>query len=56
MQNADVSISGAGDAILRVEQALDVRISGAGSVRYYGQPESVSKQISGAGNVSEIGE
>ncbi len=56
VQNADVSISGAGDAMLRVEQALDVRISGAGSVRYYGQPESVSKQISGAGNVSQIGE
>jgi hypothetical protein len=55
-QSAGVSISGAGDAIVWAEQSLDVRISGAGSVRYYGQPENFSEQISGAGNVRDLGE
>jgi hypothetical protein len=55
-QSAEVRISGAGDALLWAERELDARISGAGSVRYYGEPESVSKQISGAGSVRELGE
>jgi hypothetical protein len=54
-QHADVSISGAGDATVWAVRSLDVRISGAGSVRYYGQPPSFSEQISGAGNVSDLG-
>ena len=55
-QDANVSISGAGDALVWAERSLDVRISGAGSVSYYGQPETFSEQISGAGNVRELGE
>ena len=54
-QTADVRISGAGSATLRVEKSLDASISGAGSVNYYGSP-SVTQAISGAGDVKQIGE
>jgi hypothetical protein len=54
-QDADVSISGAGNATLWVEHELDAHISGAGSIDYYGDP-AVSKNISGAGSVRRIGE
>lgn len=54
-EDTNVNISGAGDATVWAERSLDVRISGAGSVNYYGQPETFSKQISGAGNVRDLG-
>jgi hypothetical protein len=52
---ADVRISGAGDATLRVEDQLNAEISGAGSIRYYGSPD-VNQRVSGAGSVRRIGE
>jgi hypothetical protein len=54
-RRAAVSISGAGNATLWAVQSLNVRISGAGSVGYYGQPPSFNEQISGAGNVRDLG-
>ena len=54
-QTADVRISGAGSATMRVEKSLDASISGAGSVNYYGSP-SVTQAISGAGAVNQTGE
>lgn len=54
-QTADVRISGAGSATLRVEESLNASISGAGSVNYYGSP-SVTRAISGAGEVKQIKE
>jgi hypothetical protein len=51
---ADVRISGAGSATLRVEEQLTAEISGAGSVGYYGSPE-VDQHINGAGSVRQIG-
>lgn len=52
---ADVSISGAGSATLWVREMLRIRISGAGNVRYLGDP-SVDQEISGAGSVFKIDE
>jgi hypothetical protein len=49
--NAEVHISGAGDATVRVKTALTAGITGAGSVHYYGSP-TIKKEISGAGSVS----
>jgi hypothetical protein len=34
--------------------ALDVRVSGVGSVSYYGEP-SVTKSVSGMGDVTALG-
>ncbi len=47
---AAVEISGMGDAIVRAETALTANITGAGSVRYFGEPR-VEQTISGAGSV-----
>ena len=52
---ADIQLSGLGDASVWVTEQLIVDISGAGSVRYAGNP-SVSSNISGLGNVQQIGE
>ncbi len=47
---AEVHISGAGDATVRVKNNLNAFITGAGSVNYFGSP-AVQKNISGAGSV-----
>lgn len=49
--NMDISISGAGYAEVNVSDKLDVNVSGAGKIRYKGNPQDVSKSISGAGSV-----
>jgi hypothetical protein len=54
-QAATVRISGAGSASIWVHDTLDVTISEAGNVDYYGSPE-VSKNISGVGKVTSQGD
>ena len=54
-QYANVHISGAGSATIWVEKDLEASISGTGSIRYYGEPESVNKNISGLGSVNSLG-
>lgn len=51
---ADVRITGAGNAVMRVKNELTATVSGAGSVEYYGSPH-VIKNISGAGSVNQAG-
>lgn len=46
-----ISISGAGSAEVYAAKNLKVEISGTGSVDYYGSPENVEKDISGAGSI-----
>ncbi len=53
--NARVEISGTGDALLWVQEKIDVDISGAGSVRYYGSPV-LNTEMSGLGNLQSLGE
>ncbi|MBI5839750.1 MAG: DUF2807 domain-containing protein [Chloroflexi bacterium] len=52
---ADVRITGAGNAVMRVKNELTAAVSGAGSVKYYGSPH-VTKNISGAGSVNQAGD
>ena len=47
---ANVSVSGVGHVVVRVEKALSASISGAGSIEYYGNPE-VKEHVSGVGRV-----
>lgn len=49
-----IEISGAGDAKVTANKSLKVRVSGAGSVRYKGKPESVNQETSGAGSVKSV--
>jgi Putative auto-transporter adhesin, head GIN domain len=48
--DARVSVSGAGRVVVQVANTLNIGLSGAGSVEYYGNPK-VTQQISGAGRV-----
>ena len=53
VRDADLDFSGSGNAVLRVSETLKVRISGAGSVEYLGNPR-VDQQITGAGTVRRV--
>jgi Putative auto-transporter adhesin, head GIN domain len=46
-----VSITGAGTTTLWPERTLDVRITGAGNVRYFGDPQVVERRVAGIGSV-----
>ncbi len=51
-KQAEIDVKGSGSAIVNVSDALDAKVSGAGSVEYIGNP-TVEKEVSGAGRVSE---
>jgi hypothetical protein len=51
-KEAKIDVSGSGFATVNVSEALDAKVSGAGSVEYVGDP-TVEKDVSGAGRVSE---
>ena len=49
-----VAISGAGTTTLWPEKTLNVRISGVGTVRYFGDPQILEKHLSGVGSVKRM--
>ena len=49
-----VAISGAGTTTLWPEKTLDVRITGVGTVRYYGDPQITDRKVVGVGNVKRM--
>jgi hypothetical protein len=51
-----IAVSGAGDSDVWASEQLDATVSGAGTVRYHGQPEDVQKDVSGAGSVKPASE
>jgi hypothetical protein len=53
-ENYKVEISGAGKAEINVIKELNVEISGAGNVRYKGNPTKNIQDISGAGSVKKV--
>lgn len=54
-ETVNVNISSTGSAVVWATKLLDARISGLGSVDYYGQPE-VTEQISGLGDIRPLGD
>jgi hypothetical protein len=52
-QRAQVNIAGSGRATVWARQQLATAISGAGTVRYYGDP-SLAKSVRGAGHVERV--
>lgn len=48
-----IRISGAGDARIHATEKLTANVSGAGSIRYSGNPVSINKSVSGAGSISQ---
>lgn len=51
---AEVRISGAGSAVIRVSDRLDAVVSSSGAIEYFGDPE-VTSSISGTGVVNRLG-
>jgi hypothetical protein len=50
-KTVEADLSGAGSADIFASESLVAHVSGAGSVRYLGDPANVDKHVSGAGNV-----
>lgn len=50
-ENVKAEINGAGNAVISVSKKLDVEINGAGDIAYYGNPEEIIQDISGAGDL-----
>lgn len=47
---AEITVDGAGDAVVRVADRLDATVGGVGSVEYIGDPQ-VTEDVSGVGSV-----
>lgn len=52
-EKAKIRISGSGDAEVFAKNELDASISGSGNIRFGGNPEKVSKSISGSGTMQK---
>jgi hypothetical protein len=52
-EKLDLGISGAGKAEVNVTKEFNADISGAASVRYKGNPEKISQDVSGAGSIKK---
>jgi RNA polymerase sigma factor (sigma-70 family) len=50
-EKATVDISGSGTALVHSTAALNVYISGSGTIRYEGNPAKINKQITGSGKL-----
>jgi len=50
-KNVKIKLSGAGKAKINVLSSLDANISGIGSIEYYGNPETVNRNVSGLGKI-----
>jgi hypothetical protein len=53
-ETADVEVTGVGKATVWAKERLDISLSGAGSVGYYGDP-TVTQNVSGVGRVRSLG-
>ncbi|MDZ7849125.1 MAG: head GIN domain-containing protein [Owenweeksia sp.] len=49
-----LEMSGAGEAVVYVTEKLDIDVSGAGNVRYRGNPAEVKQNISGAASIKPL--
>ena len=50
-ERAEAEISGSGNIKLTVHQYLNARISGSGTIDYWGNPERVDTEVSGSGKI-----
>ncbi len=53
-QSTKVSISGSGQAAVRVSRELDAKVEGSGHVRYHGSVSELHTSISGSGSVEKL--
>jgi len=53
-ENFTAEISGAGKAEIHVTKKINAEISGAGNIRYKGNPTNVNQSVSGAGSIKHV--
>jgi hypothetical protein len=51
-REAEVAVSGSGDADVRADERLDVTVDGSGDVTYHGDP-AVTQHVDGSGDLSQ---
>ena len=51
-QDADVTFRGIGEVSVHARNRLNASVQGLGNLTYYGKPQSVSRSVSGIGNVT----
>jgi hypothetical protein len=51
---AEVRVSGAGSAVVWAENELKARVSGAGGIKYKGNPAQLEQKVSGAGHIKPV--
>jgi hypothetical protein len=49
-----MDMSGAGEADVYVTEKMDVTVTGAGDVRYRGEPQQINQNVSGAGSIEKL--
>ena len=49
--DVEASVSGSGDIEIFAKESFDGRITGSGTIRYYGDPEVTSKSVTGSGRI-----
>lgn len=52
--NADCRVNGSGNMVVSSEEKLTASITGSGSIRYKGNPQTVNRQITGSGSIKQI--
>jgi hypothetical protein len=52
-KSCTANVSGVGSCTVNVTDRLDARVSGVGSISYYGNPASVHRHVSGVGSISK---
>jgi len=50
-EETEILVDGAGEAIVHASRKLTAEINGAGDIRYYGNPQEVTKRINGVGEI-----
>lgn len=51
VHDAYVKVSGSGDIKVYADQMINARVSGSGDIAYYGEPDDVSKSVTGSGSI-----
>ncbi len=53
VEDADVTINGSGNVLVRVSGNLEATINGSGDIEYIGEPEHVRSSVRGSGHIRE---
>ena len=53
VKDADITINGSGNVLVRVSGNLDATINGSGDIEYIGEPEHVRSTVRGSGDINQ---